>query len=261
MKPILRYSLLSIALTAMLAGMVALLAGSASDRHLKTCKGLKVESKDSLLFVTAADVKQYLDESYGSYVGQRLDSVDLCRIEKILDERGPIFKSEAYTTPDGTLHVRITEREPRLKFITGEGKGFYADASGYLFPLQAKYDAPVRVIDGKLPLSIESTYKGLAPTPEGRKWIADVLALDDWMVRSRIWREAFVRISVTERGELELTPREGKEVFLFGYPEELQDKFAKIGRYYEYIRPSREEDYYKTVNLKYNGQIICRHKK
>ncbi len=68
-----------------------------------TCAGVKVEFTDDFNFVTAKDVEGYLNKGYGSYIGQRLDSVDLRKVESVLDNKSAILKAEAYTTPDGYL--------------------------------------------------------------------------------------------------------------------------------------------------------------
>lgn len=259
MKPVVRKIFLILLCAALAAGLCVLLMKSRAHRQLITCEGLKVEYADAHRFVTEDDVKAWLEREYGSYIGQRLDSVGLDRIEHILNEQSAIAKSEAFTTEDGLLHVRLTQREPVLRFQKGT-EGFYVDDRGYIFPLQEQFSAPVPVVDGAIPVQCAPGYKGPAQTEKERRWIEDMIAMMDWLRKSKTWKEAFVKISVAEGGNLVLTPREGGERFLFGLPEEVADKFDRIGKYYEYIRPAREEGYYKTVNVKYDRQIICRQK-
>ena len=259
MKPVVRKILLILLCVALLAGLCVLLGKSRSHRLLVTCEGLKVEFADAHRFVSEDDIKAWLERDYGSYIGQRLDSVGLDRIERILDEQSAILKSEAYTTEDGLLHVRLTQREPVLRFQQGK-EGFYVDDRGFIFPLQERFTAPVPVVDGAIPVRCAPGYKGPAQTEKERRWIADMIGMMDWIRKSKIWKEAFVQVSVAQGGNLVLTPREGGERFLFGPPEEIADKFDRIGKYYEYIRPARGEGYYKTVNVRYDRQIICRQK-
>ena len=68
-----------------------------------TCAGVRVEFADNLTFVTAKDVEGYLSKGYGNYLGQRLDSVDLAKVENVLEGKSAILKADAYTTPDGYL--------------------------------------------------------------------------------------------------------------------------------------------------------------
>ncbi len=222
-----------------------------------TCAGVKVEFTDDFNFVTAKDVEGYLSKSYGACVGQRLDSVNLMKIEEILDGKSAILKAEAYTTPDGYLNVRIRQREPVVRFQK-DNNGYYADERGFLFPLQRNYTSMVPVIDGAVPLNIERGYKGEPKTEAERKWLAGVIAMVNYMQDSGTWAENICQITVMENGDLVMIPRKGKERFIFGLPEDFGRKFDRISRYYTSILPHKGTESYSTVNVKYNGQIVCR---
>jgi len=227
------------------------------DRREITCNGLKVDIVEPYHFVDEDDVKGYLDTHYGAYIGQRLDSLQLHRIEDILDRQSAILKSEAYTTDDGTLNIRITQREPVVRFQRGDD-GFYADVKGFIFPLQDGYTSRVPVIDGDIPLSGGKDYKGAPVGSEETDWMHSVIGMLEYMQRSRIWAENIVQMHVDENGDLVLVPRDGDEVFIFGEPHSVADKFSRIEDYYRFIKPAKEEGYYKTVNVKYDNQIICK---
>ena len=68
----------------------------------------------------------------------------------------------------------------------------------------------------------------------------------------------FVQYHVNPKGDLTLVPREGDEKFIIGKPEGFGAKFGRIARYYEYIKPAMDSTCYSTVNVKYEGQIICK---
>ena len=87
------------------------------------CEHVEVEFRDSLKFVSAKDVTSWLDRNYGICTGQRLDSLDLHRIEKMLLSRGPIVGCEAWTDDLGVLHIEIWQRRPVLRFSYGAGYG------------------------------------------------------------------------------------------------------------------------------------------
>jgi cell division protein FtsQ len=59
-------------------------------------------------------------------------------------------------------------------------------------------------------------------------------------------------------GNLTLIPREGQEKFLFGQPEEIEKKLRRLEMYYGYIVPEKGEKTYRSVDLRYNDQIICK---
>ena len=139
------------AVLALLLAALAQLAGSARyERGVVLCDGLDIQILDDYEFVTEEDVKGFIDKKYGTYIGVRLDSLDLDRIEKLLEEKGVVLKSEAWVTRDGMLHVSILQRRPVLRFQRGE-QGFYMDRTGYVFPLHKSYTADVPVIEGPIP--------------------------------------------------------------------------------------------------------------
>ena len=238
--------------------VVAYMSGVSCRAPLK-CTGLNVVIADSSMnrFVSKADVKKFLDKEYGEYVGMLLDSIDLAKVEKIIDGRSAVNKSEAYTTRDGMLNVKVTQRTPVVRFQKSDG-GFYADAEGFLFPLQSSYASRVQVIDGDIPLKANSGYKGEITDEKERAWLEKVNDLVNYMENSRTWKDKIVQITVCDGGELIMVPREGTERFHFGQPDEIHEKFRKMEKYYTAVVPAKGEKEYSVVNLEYDGQIVCR---
>lgn len=238
--------------------VLAYMSGVSCRAPLK-CTGLNVVIADSSMnrFVSKADVKKFLDKEYGEYIGMPLDSIDLVKVEKIIDGRSAVNKSEAYTTRDGMLNVRLTQRIPVVRFQKSDG-GFYADAEGFLFPLQSSYASRVQVIDGDIPLKANSGYKGEISDEKGKAWLGKVIDLVNYMEGSRTWKDKIVQITVCNNGELIMVPREGRERFHFGQPDDIHEKFRKMELYYTSIVPAKGEKEYSMVNLEYQGQIVCR---
>lgn len=223
------------------------------------CTGLNVVIKDSMTnkFITKAEVEKYLQKEYGQYTGVLLDSIDLAKVEKIVDARSAVLKSEAYTTRDGKLNISVTQRTPVARFQKKDG-GFYADAEGFVFPLQNSYASRVQVIDGDIPLKANVGYKGAIEDPKEREWLMKVLNVVNYMENSRLWKDKIVQITVSDGGELLLVPRIGQEVFHFGQPDGIAEKFQKMELYYKHIVPAKGESHYSSVNVEYDGQIVCR---
>ena len=228
-------------------------------RSTYTCQGLEVTIKDSLenSFVSAADVKAYLDREYGIYNGIPLDSLDMIRIESIVDGRSAVKKSQAYVTRDGILHIDVTQRKPVVRFQKAGG-GFYADKEGYIFPLQKSYASHVQIIDGNIPLAANSGYKGELQNDGEKKWFKAMMELINFMEDSRTWKDKIVQIHVNGNRDLILIPREGNEHINFGQPDNIEEKFAKLEKYYTSIIPAQGSGRYTKVDLRYKGQIVCR---
>lgn len=238
--------------------VMAVIAGKSSRKDLK-CTGVKITVLDSLEndFVSAADIRKFLDKEYKGYLGAALDSMDLCKIESIIDGRSAVMKSEAFVTKDGLLHINVTQRRPIVRFQKPEG-GFYADAEGFVFPLQSSYASHVQIVDGDIPINMKSGHKGMIEDPKEKAWFDRVMNVIRYIDNDRSWKDKIVQIHINKGGELTLILREGKERFNFGQPECIESKFEKMKKYYTAIAPNAKDKEYRTVDLKYDGQIVCR---
>ena len=259
MKAFVKYSLAGVLLAGLCTGMAFLYRYVRQESAQIVCGRLEVNFADSLRFVTERDIRDYLDKRYGAFIGERLDSVQLARIEDMIESRSSVRRCEAWTTDDGVLHLEITQRAPVLRFMNGE-QGFYVDDRGYIFPLHPTYTAPVPVVEGSIPVNIPAGFKGEAREEHERAWIAGVLAMNRFTSASRTWQRRITHIRVRPGGELCLDLDGRDEQFFVGQPDNIPDKFMRIDRYLGVIAPSKPEGYYKTVNVKYNQQIICRQK-
>ncbi len=258
MKPVVRHIARISGLAVFCMYMVVTIAASSVQRSSRTCTGLDIVITDSSenCFVTGNDIRQFIAREYGKYEGVCLDSINLVKIENIIDGRSAVRKCEAYVTGDGKLNLRVSQRKPVIRFQKNDG-GFYADEDGFLFPLQRNYTSLVPIIDGNIPLKANSGYKGKVEDEKELKWLKKMMSLVDYMNGS-VWKRNIVQISIDRDGDIIMVPREGKEKFIFGQPDRIKEKFELMELYYTSVLPEKGEDYYSTVNVKYENQLICR---
>ena len=124
-------------------------------------------------------------------------------------------------------------------------------------PTPTRGDADVPVVDGKLPLKVARGYKGILEDPAQKAWLDKILNLVQ-QLKGTPWESRIRHIRASANGDLVLLPAEGSERFLFGQPVRIEEKIGLIDKYYNSVVPSKESGYYKTVDLRYRGQIVCR---
>jgi len=245
------------AVTLCAAVAILLVAGKAysRDRHLVTCHTLETIILDSAerKFVSGKDIELFLDD-YGPWRGERLEDMDLMKMEQVLDSKGAIRKSNAWAGDDGVLHIEISQRAPVIRFQCG-ALGWYADASGFIFPLQERFPVRVPVVDGSLPLTLTEGFKGFPQSESELEWLLRMTALAAEM--GSFWSDRISQINVLPDGELVMIPRTGTERFRFGSPTGIKDKLERMKLYYQCIAPTRETPY-NSVDLRFEGQLVCR---
>lgn len=267
MKTIVRH-IISWALIAVFCIGMGLLLRKTSDEMVEIpCQEVNIHFLDSLKFVSENEIKSYLDSKCGPLIGKKIDSLELYRIEDLLDSRSAIMKSEAWTEvwtenineKHGVLNISITQRAPIVRFECSDG-GFYIDQDGFIFPLHSSFTADVPVVKGNIPVKVDSGFKGEAPEEADRLWLKKVSWLVTMLNNSKAWKGRFSSITIASNGDIILKAADKKESFIIGPPDNIESKLEKIERYYSQIVPNVGEDHYKSVNLKFNNQIICRQK-
>lgn len=260
-KKILRYVLLTTAAFVLLSLCWFGNHVSEKDSGRVNCTRLNVIVKDSsgMKFIDREDIDAIINQRYGSIYGKKLDSLDLKKIEDAVCSHTAVRNGQVYVTRDSTLNVIIEQKIPFMRFQTENG-GFYIEKDGFIFPLQKGFAANVPVVDGAIPVRIPAEGSGYATTEEEQRWIKGIISLMKYIRSDRTWKNSIIQFHVEESGDLVLIPAEGRERFIFGGPEEFERKFDQMETYYTSIKPIKDSAYYKTVNVKYENQIICRPK-
>jgi hypothetical protein len=75
------------------------------------------------------------------------------------------------------------------------------------------------------------------------------------------WRSEIVQIVVSKNTvgepELELIPRVGSHVVLFGSPDGAEEKLSKLLKFYQKGLNNIGWEEYKTINVQYDKQVVC----
>jgi cell division protein FtsQ len=56
---------------------------------------------------------------------------------------------------------------------------------------------------------------------------------------------------------MELVPRLGEQIILFGTGEDASEKLEKLKAFYLQVVKQAGWDTYKTINLKFDNQVVC----
>lgn len=204
--------------------------------------------------VTRRDVMEMIDGGRG-LIGHRMQDIDIFALESELASRGEVRKVEVFGDMTGTLNISLEQRHPVMRFGTGR-RSFYIDSTGYMYPIHNVANVPV--VTGSIPVEYAPEQQGFPQSDRERKWIEGMIELSRYIESHDYWHRQIEQIDVAANGDLHLFTRESGYDVNFGDTSDIETKFSKLTAFYKSIVPLEESGHYKSVNLKYKKQIICR---
>lgn len=192
-------------------------------------------------------VEAYVPNWQSLYV----DSLHLDALETRLEKATAIKRAEVFLRTSGDnlkfvncLVVRVFQREPAVRVITSKDN-YYMDCEGVRIDVNSTYTAKVPVVTG----AVNEKYmqKELLP------FVLYINSNDFWSAQIK-------DISVDSYGELSIVPLIGSQIIRFGPPTRYQEKLRNLRALYEQGFSKLGWDKYKTIDLKYRGQVVCEYK-
>lgn len=229
-----------------------------NNRDREICRSVNVTLLDSARnrFVSPDEVKQIITRFAGEVVGMKNRDINLRTLEELLNQRSAIRQSQVSLTRSGLMQIDITQRRPVLRIETENG-GFYIDETAYIFPLVESFTSYVPVVSGHIPVVINAGHRGQALEDEAG-WMNKILELGIFMEENPFWGAQIEQIYVDRSGDILLEPRVGNQQIVFGNLDNIPEKFRKLYAFYKDVVPETGWDRYRSVNVKYRNQIICK---
>lgn len=213
-------------------------------------------------FIEEDDVISMIYNKGGKLLGYPIDSINLNNLENLINKNPSIKSSEVYRTINGVLKINIEQRTPIVRIINFNNESYYIDEQGALMPLSRNYTARVLVANGDINEPYQLNYSTdiitSSKSDELKRHcvLCDIYKLARFMYNDKFWRSQIEQIYVNN-GEYELIPRVGSQIILFGGIENFSKKFIKLKALYRQGFVNVGWNKYKSINLKYNNQIIC----
>ena len=189
------------------------------------------------LFITEETVDKLLIQNEKPLEGQAKEILDLRNLEQKLDAHAMISDADVYLTLDGVVGATVKQRKPLARVQAQEP--YYIDETGAAMPLSSNYAARVPLISGL-----------------DRKQIEEVYPLLSFLHNDALLNKQVVGITRDARGDYILTPRVLDYKINLGKVSGLQSKFANYKAFYQKAIKDNSLEKYKTVDLRYRGQVI-----
>lgn len=236
----------------LLAGLVMLMGFIEVKSSEQACSEMRIIVMGEESFIEQKDIAALIVENYGELEGRTLLSIPIHQIENELKQVPFVYSAVVTVDMNGVLTVRIRQREAVVRIINKNGLDFYIDRQGYKMPVSLKYAPRVPIVNG----NISEPYNGELDSMDSQL-VKDVFRTAQFISADSLWSKQVVQLYVNDAQDIELVPRVGGQQIILGNADSLEKKFEKLMLFYQKIVPKTGINAYKTVNLKFAGQLVC----
>ncbi len=204
-------------------------------------------------FIKEADVRTIVKRGLEENLKDMpLNRVDAARVERVLQQDPFIKKAKAYMDANNALNINIIQREPILRVIDENGLNYYLDTAGFRTPPSKYFSSRVIVATGAIP-PYSSDFLS-----KKKYALKDLFILTQRILQDEFLSAMVQQIYVNPAGEFILIPILGDQKIILGNLDRLEDKLSRLRVFYDQASPYEGWNTYETVNLKFEGQIVCR---
>lgn len=197
---------------------------------------------------------------------QNLDSilVNQVEIKKIEDELlkdSYINSIDAFTNINGKLIVNISEKHPVLRIFNKKADGYYLTQNGDIIPLSKNYSARVFMVNGYLNIPFIAGNNSVYDSVYNETKLPEILELANTLLEDKFLKSQINQIYINSKFEFELLPEFDNHTIIVGDLKNLDKKLQKLEAFYTQALIEEGVGKYKTINLKFDGQVVCTKKK
>ncbi|HDR68093.1 MAG TPA: hypothetical protein ENN61_03475 [Bacteroidaceae bacterium] len=228
------------------------------------CNQVEITLKDNVKnrFVTVSDVRNIIENLEKGIQGYALKDINIRDLEHHLENYPYIRNAEVFNDVSGKLSIDIYQREPLIRIMPENGKGFYIDRDGYFLPLSKNYTALIIMASGKIksPDNIgnkKSLHAFSKEESEKYSHLKDLYVFGSYIAGHPFWSGQIVQIYVNSNAEYELIPRVGAHQILLGSMDDYEVKLKNLEALYRQGLSRYGWNNYDKINLKYINQVIC----
>ena len=166
------------------------------------------------------------------------ETLDLNRVEAVLDSHDMIENAEVFLSIDGKLGATITQRKPLARIL--DGSSYYIDRQGMNMPLSDNHSARVPLVTG---VSEEN--------------LKEVFPLVDFIKGDEFLSHHITGIHRDGNGFYQLQLRELEFSVFLGTLTDIETKFNNFKAFYQKAMKDKRLDTFSKVDLQFGNQVVC----
>jgi len=242
---------------AILAGLSVLVGFIESEHKKIRCKALLIfiDYGEAEPLISSEELNNRIYQAFDSLVGKKLSDINSVDIENYVNDIEFIESAEVYTTINGTMRIKVHQRNPILRIINASNQNYYIDRKGRMLPVKTGQSTRILVASGNIPDKYADTLD--VSVPDNSRLLNDLYVLSNYIRDDAFLKAQLEQIYVTGDGEYEMVPKVGRHLIVFGDISNMENKFTKLKVFYDQGMKKSGWNKYGKINLKYKDQVVC----
>lgn len=237
------FCMLSVLLAAYLAVALAF-AHKEMGREPYTALNISIADTPTAGFVTADEIDRRLHGLRSSIASMPSDSVNTLDIETRIAAMDNIESANCLVLNNRQVLLEVQPIVPVARVIdTASGADFYINAAGKVMMASERYRVDVPVVtgafsEGAQPVVAVPVIRHLQQHPDQAALVS--------------------AIAVEPDGDIVLVPRIKGHLVEFGDTSIIENKFDRLLVFYRDVMPVKGWEYYESVSVKWDGQVVAK---
>lgn len=232
--------------------LVVALTLTATESDTDLCRGVNitVNNSDSAgkQFVSAEELAHEIGDLPQKAKKMTLASINTQDIRRTLLSLDKVEDVQVLRLTDGTIDITAQPIVPVMR-VFDNGKSYYINKDGKRVSANARYHKDVPIVEGHFdPADTVFTPQSLLP-------------LINYISSDSIWNAFISMVKVKSPNDIILVPVIREHVINIGTPDNFDDKFSRLKKFYTEVLPRQGWEKYDTLTLKWRGQLVASKRK
>lgn len=230
------------------------------------CKGVEItiaQNSQSML-ITESDIRAYLTGISDTSGNVHLSDINIGKLEDTINSDPYVKRAQIYITLNGKIRIDVIPRKPLARVQNFANEEFFISDDGRLMKAGPGKTAYVIFANG----NISDIYWRTTDLDYGnpdkkidsaicKTSLFKIFSLARYIDKNDFLRSQIDQVYIDKAGEMELIPKVGNHVIIFGSPENMKEKFEKLIIFYRKGLINEGWEKYDTINIKYKNQVVC----
>ncbi len=198
-------------------------------------------------FVTPDEMTRQLGSLAQTMQTMPLSTIDLDSIARSLKQLSNLENATVNRLANNKVRIRVYPLEPLARIWSKDGKkSVYINREGKRMEADARFTIDVPQVTGNFTGNF---------SPDR------LIPLFDWLNQHPEWNRLITMVTVRDSSDVILIPAMRGHVINFGRISSIPSKFARLQTFYTEVLPVKGWEYYDTISVKWDGQVVATRRK